>query len=138
MDITISLKDGIPIYRQIANQIRYMVASGILVPGEEISPIRALALTLSITPNTVVKAYAELEASAVIYKRRGAGTYISDERSPLAEQEKCKIIESRIDALLAEAQQLNFTEEELLRILKDRQTMMNGKNGKRAKEKNND
>jgi DNA-binding transcriptional regulator YhcF (GntR family) len=52
-----------------------MVASGMLMPGEEISPIRALALTLSVTPNTVIKAYEELGASAVIYQRRGAGLY---------------------------------------------------------------
>jgi GntR family transcriptional regulator len=86
MNITISLYDGVPIYRQIANQIRYLVASAILMPREDISSVRALALTLSVTPNTVVRAYAEPEASAVIYKRRGAGTYISDERSPPAEQ----------------------------------------------------
>jgi len=70
MDITISLKDGIPIYRQIANQIRYMVASGILMPREGISSGRTLALALSVTPNTIVNANAELEASAVIYKRQ--------------------------------------------------------------------
>jgi DNA-binding transcriptional regulator YhcF (GntR family) len=63
-----------------------MVASGILILGEEIFPVRTLTLTLSVTPNTEVRAYAELEASAVIYKRRGAGTCISDKRSPLTEQ----------------------------------------------------
>lgn len=103
MNICIGLKDGIPIYRQIANQTRHMVASGILIPREKISPVSTLALALSVTPNTVVKTYSTLEASAVFYKRRGAGTNISDERSPLAEREPCKIIETRIDRLLAEA-----------------------------------
>lgn len=135
MNITISLKDGIPIYRQIANQIRYMVASGILVPREEISPVRSLALNLSVTPNTVVKAYAELEASGVIYKRRGAGTYISEEQSPLADRERSRIIASHIDALLAEAHQLNFTPQELLEILKSRQKIIDDSNGPTEKEK---
>lgn len=138
MNITISLKDGIPIYRQIANQIRYMVASGILMPGEEISPVRSLALTLSVTPNTVVKAYAELETSGVIYKRRGAGTYISDQQSPLADRERSRIIEDRIDALLSEARQLNFTTKELDELLKSRQEIMDGGNRPSKKGKNND
>ena len=122
MNITIDTKDGVPIYRQIANQIRYMVASGILQPGEEISPVRTLALALNVTPNTVVKAYDELNTAGVIFKRRGAGTYISDEQSPLADRERRRIIETRIDALLAEAHQLDFNADDLLEILQRRQS----------------
>ena len=124
MNITINTKDGVPIYRQIANQIRYMVASGLLQPGEEISPVRTLALTVNVTPNTVVKAYDELEAAGVIFKRRGAGTYISDEQSPLADRERRRIIEARIDTLLAEAYQLDFNAEDLLELVKKRQAQL--------------
>ena len=124
MNITINSKDGVPIYRQIVNQIRYMVASGLLKSGEEISPVRTLALTLNVTPNTVVKAYDELEAAGVIFKRRGAGTYISDEKSPLAERERNRIIEARIDALLAEAHQLDFDASDLLELVMRRQELL--------------
>ncbi len=124
MNITINVKDGVPIYRQIANQVRYMVASGILRPGEEISPVRALALELNVTPNTVVKAYDELESLGVIYKRRGAGTYISDSAVTLADQERLRIIGQRIDALLAEAHQLNFSQQELDQLIEERRTEM--------------
>lgn len=124
MNITINMKDGIAIYRQIANQIRYMVASGLLQPGEEIAPVRTLALKLNVTPNTVVKAYDELEAAGVIFKRRGAGTYISDEQSPLANRERSRILEARIDALLAEAHQLDYSAEDILVLLKKRQTVL--------------
>lgn len=124
MNITISLKDGVPIYRQIANQIRYMVASGLLQPGEEISAVRALALKLNVTPNTVVKAYDELEAAGVVFKRRGAGTYISDEQTPLANRERVRIIENRIDTLLAESHQLNFSPDELLTLVRNRQAKL--------------
>lgn len=127
MNITINLKDGVPIYRQIANQIRYMVASGLLQSGEEISPVRTLALKLNVTPNTVVKAYGELEAAGVIYKRRGAGTYISDQESPLASKERQRIIEGRIDELLAEAHQLNYSTEELLQLIQQQQSKLSGK-----------
>ena len=127
MNITINTKDGVPIYRQIANQIRYMVASNLLQPGEEISPVRTLALALNVTPNTVVKAYDELQAAGVIFKRRGAGTYISDEQSPLADRERKRIIEARIDALLAEAHQLDFSAQDLLELIRDRQTQLGEK-----------
>lgn len=124
MNISINTKDGVPIYRQIANQIRYMVASGLLLPGEEISAVRTLALSLNVTPNTVVKAYDELEAAGVIFKRRGAGTYISDEQSPLAERERNRILESRIDSLLAEAHQLDFNSSDLLELIISRQKIL--------------
>lgn len=124
MNITINTKDGVPIYRQIANQIRYMVASNLLQPGEEISPVRTLALTLNVTPNTVVKAYDELQAAGVIFKRRGAGTYISDEQSPLADRERRRIIEARIDSLLAEAHQLDFSAGDLLDLVRQRQKLL--------------
>ena len=124
MNITIDTKDGVPIYRQIANQIRYMVASGILQSGEEISPVRTLALALNVTPNTVVKAYDELNSAGVIFKRRGAGTYISEEQSPLADRERRRIIQLRIDALLAEAHQLDFTADDLLGLIQQRQRLL--------------
>jgi GntR family transcriptional regulator len=124
MDITISLSDGVPIWRQIFNQIKYLMASGLLQPGEELPPIRTLALQLSVTPNTVVKAYGELEAAGLIHKRRGAGTYVSDVLSPLADRERLRIIEQRVDALLAEAHQLNFTADEVVRVLRERLAAM--------------
>ena len=92
MHIQISLQDGVPIYRQIVSQVKYMVASGQLLPEEELPPIRVLAKQLLVTPNTVVKAYRELEVDGVIYKRRGAGTYVSDSMSPLARKEQRKIL----------------------------------------------
>ncbi len=140
MNITINTKDGVPIYRQIANQIRYMVASDLLRAGEEISPVRSLALALNVTPNTVVKAYDELESAGVIFKRRGAGTYISDEQSPLADRERRRILEARIDALLAEAHQLDFNASDVLDLVRQRQEEL-GKtkqNKKTRSEKHND
>ena len=120
MDITINLADGVPIYRQIFNQVKYLVASGLLRPGEELPPIRTLALQLKVTPNTIVKAYHELEISGVIQKRQGSGTFVSDVRPQLAVRERRRVIEQRIDALLAEAHQLNFSGEEILRMVEER------------------
>jgi GntR family transcriptional regulator len=124
MDITISVTDGVPIYRQIVNQVKYLVASGLLQPGEELPPIRTLALQLKVTPNTIVKAYHELEISGVVHKRRGSGTFVSEGRLQLAIKERRRIVEQRIDALLAEAHQLNFSGDDILRMVRERKAAM--------------
>ena len=131
MDITISVSDGVPIYRQIVNQIRYMVASGLLQAGEEIPPIRTLALQLNVTPNTIVKAYGELESAGVVRKRRGAGTYIADGGSPLAERERTRILDKRVDALLAEAHQLDFCVEDVVQTVHKRADAMSSRSEQR-------
>jgi GntR family transcriptional regulator len=125
VDITINLTDGVPIYRQIVNQVKYLVASGLLQPGEELPPIRTLALQLKVTPNTIVKAYGDLEVSGVVHKRRGSGTFVSEGRpQQVALRERRRLIEQRIDGLLAEAHQLNFTTDDILRMVRDRRAAM--------------
>jgi len=124
MDIIIDLADGVPIYRQIVNQVKYLVASGLLQPGEELPPIRTLALQIKVTPNTIVKAYDELESSGIVHKRQGSGTFVSEGRQQMARRERQRIIEQRIDALLAEAHQLNFTADDILRIVRERRAAM--------------
>lgn len=125
MDIKINLVDGVPLYRQIVNQIRYMVATGVLAVGDELPPIRTLALELKVTPNTIVKAYGELEAVGVVRKRHGSGTFVSD-RGPsrLATKERRRIIEERIDALLAEARQLDFSLDDLFKAIQRRHALI--------------
>jgi GntR family transcriptional regulator len=125
VDITINLTDGVPIYRQIVTQVKYLVASGLLKPGEELPPIRTLALQLKVTPNTIVKAYGELEISGVIQKRQGSGTFVSEARAQqVALRERRRVIEQRIDSLLAEAHQLNFAAEDILRMVRERKAAM--------------
>jgi GntR family transcriptional regulator len=120
MHIHISPGDKLPIYLQIVTQVKYLVASGRLTPGEELPPIRVLAEQLLINPNTVARAYRELEQAGVVTKRRTAGTYVSDTGSPLARRERLKILTERIDALLAEAHQMNIDVEEVIGLLRQR------------------
>src|SRR5258707_2093836 len=96
MDIHISPSDGVPIYLQIVNQVKYLVASGRLAPGEELPPIRVLAEQLLINPNTVARAYRELETAGVVTKRRTPGTYVSEAASPLAPKDRLPILPYRI------------------------------------------
>ncbi len=109
---------------QIVTQVKYLVASGRLAPGEELPPIRGLAEQLLVNPNTVARAYLELEKAGVVTKRHGSGTYVSEEGSPLARREKLKILTQRGDALLAEAQQMGIGLEEMLKLLKQRHENM--------------
>jgi GntR family transcriptional regulator len=124
MYIHLSPNDGVPIYLQIVNQVKYLVASGRLPPGEELPPIRALAETLLINPNTVARAYRELELAGVVEKRRTTGTYVTDSGSPLARRERLKILTERIDALLAEARQMNFSSDEIVQLLRQRDRLL--------------
>ena len=125
MQIHISTQDGVPVYLQIVNQVKYLVAAGRLAPGEEVPSVRALAEQLVINPNTVARAYLELERAGVVVKRHGSGTYVSEEGSPLARKERMKILTQRADALLAEAQHMDVALDEVLALLKDRHKNLN-------------
>ena len=127
MQLHISPKDGVPIYRQIVNQVKYLVGSGRLVPGEELPPIRVLAEQLVVNPNTVARAYAELEHAGIVTKRHGSGTYVSDNGSPLKRAEKLKILAQRADALVAEARHLEVEISELLDVVRERHRAMQSK-----------
>src|SRR6266511_936066 len=124
MQIHLSAGDGVPLYLQIVNQVKYLVASGRLEPGEELPPIRALAEQLRINPNTVARAYRELEVAGVVTKRRTAGTYVSEAGSPLARQEQMRILAQRADALLAEARQMSVSTDEVIELIRERDAVM--------------
>jgi len=118
--IHINLTDGVPIYRQIVNQVKYLVASGRLGPGDDLPPIRVLAEQLLINPNTVARAYRDLETAGILTSRRGAGTYVSAQGSPLARKERVRIISERIDSLLAEAQQMDIGIDKVIDLVHSR------------------
>jgi GntR family transcriptional regulator len=133
VQLHISANDGVPIYLQIVNQVKYLVASGRLAPGEEMPAIRVLAERLLINPNTVARAYRELEVAGIVLKRRTAGTFVSDAGSPLARRERLKILTERIDALLAEAGQMNVNIDEIVKLMRERDEVM--RSAARAEEK---
>jgi GntR family transcriptional regulator len=124
MQIQISTSDGVPIYQQIARQVRYLIAAGRLQPGEELQPIRVLAEQLTVNPNTVARAYLELEHAGIVTKRHGSGTYVSEARSPLPQREKTKILAKRADALLTEARHLEVELSEIIKLLRERDGVM--------------
>ena len=120
MQIHISTSDGVPIYLQLVNQIKFLIASGRLSAGDELSPIRVLASQLLINPNTVARAYRELEHAGLVEKRRTAGTYVSDQGSPLVRRERVRILTERIDTLLADASHMEIPVEDVIQLIEQR------------------
>jgi len=132
MQIHVSPDDGLPVYKQIFNQVKYLVASGVLAPGEELPPIRALAEQLLINPNTVARAYRELEHAGIVFKRGTAGTYVSDAPSPFARRERLRVLRQRIDALLADAKHMDVEVEERKKLIDEREAIMRSEHKQKA------
>lgn len=120
MHIHISTQDGVPIYLQITRQIKHQIASGMLAPGQEMLSIRELAEKLLVNPNTVARAYRELETAGLVEKRRTAGTFVAEGASPLARREKLRVLSERLDGLLAEAHQMQVPLDDLIDLLHQR------------------
>ena len=120
MHVRVSANDGVPIYLQIVNQVKYLVAAQRLAPGEALPSVRRLAEQLVVNPNTVARAYRELETAGVLTTRRGAGVYVSEGGSPLARGEQTRILTERIDVLLAEARQMDVDLETLVELIHKR------------------
>jgi GntR family transcriptional regulator len=117
MQLHIQFQDGVPIYLQVMQQIKYLVASGRLQPGDELPSIRALAEQLVVNPNTIARAYRELEVAGVVEKRRTAGTFIAETGSPLARKERMKQLKERVDQLLVEAFQMGFELDDVIKLM---------------------
>ncbi len=124
MQIHISPSDGVPIYLQIVNQVKYLVSSGRLSAGEELPAIRTLAEKLIVNPNTVARAYRELEMAGIVVKRRTTGTYVSSAGTRLGRRDRRRIVSRRVDALLAEARQMDISLDELIDLLRERDLAM--------------
>ena len=124
MQIHISSNDGVPIYLQIVNQVKHLVGARRLAPGDELPPIRVLAQQLLVNPNTVARAYLELERAGVVAKRHGSGTYVSEAGSPLARRERLRILTQRADTLLTEAGHMDVELSEVISLLRERHEIL--------------
>ena len=120
MHLRISLEGGVPLYQQIVEQVKRMVAGGRLQPGGDIPPIRVLAEQLRINPNTVARAYLELQREGVIVTRQGSGTVVSGTRSPMPRRDKLKVLARTVDVLLTDASHLDVPLNDVIELVRDR------------------
>jgi len=108
---------GVPIYLQIVQQIRSAVATGVLEEGEELPSVRELAVELAVNPNTVAKAYRELQRDGVISVARGSGTYVSTTPPSISRAEAAERLRSAARRVAAEAYSLGASRGELIQVV---------------------
>ncbi len=120
--INLDAKSGVPFYRQIIHAIEHAVRFGKLLPGTRLPTIRELAVKLQINPNTIAKAYNELEIRGLVITQVGSGTYIADISAHLDEQElrrkAIEELEADIINLFDKANKLGVQRKDLMEIIK--------------------
>jgi GntR family transcriptional regulator len=120
MELRLNPTDGVPVYRQIVNQVKYLIAAGRLVAGQELPPIRVLAEKLVINPNTVVHAYAELAREGVVVSRHGSGTYVSEGGVRVGALEAELVLGPKVDSLLSDAAHLGVGLAGVIELVRER------------------
>jgi len=108
-----------PIYRQAVEQIKLMVVSGVLRPGDRMPSIRELAKSLKINPTTAAKIYNELAHAGVLTSRQGQGAFVSATTERLAPQEIRRIVAGHARRMLVEGLRLGLTREEINQIIEE-------------------
>ena len=114
IEFKLDLKSGVPFHRQIVDQIRYGIASDRLMPGEQLPTVRELAVHLSVNPNTVRKAYSELEILGILDTQQGTGTFVSHQQVEIGPDEKERMLRQICDELVARGNQYGFTLKEIV------------------------
>jgi GntR family transcriptional regulator len=114
VDLRIDPKSGVPFYRQIIEQVKYAIARGGLAPGDRLPTVRQLAVDLSINPNTVIRAYRELEMEKMIETQQGSGTFVGRERPEIDQLERLRMLDQILTEMLARAASYGLTLEEVL------------------------
>jgi GntR family transcriptional regulator len=115
MVFTVSQSTGQPIYAQIVQQVRHAVEIGVLKPGDSLPAIRALAEQLVVSPNTVVKAYSELEHGGVITLKPGSGAYVSPLPRGRSRADRLRTAQEKVRVLVQSLQDEGFSDEEIQR-----------------------
>ena len=120
MSFQLDSKSGVPIYRQIIEQVKYAIARGELEPGDRLPTVRQLAVDLSVNPNTVVRAYRELEIAGVLDTQQGSGTFVGKDRPEIDTLEQQRMLDQILTELLARASSYGFTLEDVFDGLRQR------------------
>jgi GntR family transcriptional regulator len=120
VEFKLDLKSGVPFHRQIVDQIRYGIASGRLLPGEQLPTVRDLAVRLEVNPNTVRKAYSDLEILGILDTQQGTGTFVGHQKIEIGDDEKNRMLQQVCDELVARGHQYNLTLKEIVEHLQRR------------------
>ena len=120
MKFAIDPRSGVPLYRQLIEQVKSSIARGGLRPGDQLPTVRQLAVELSINPNTVVRAYRELEIEGVLETHQGSGTFVGTKKPEIDRPERQRMLNQILTDLLARASTYGLTLEDVLEGLRQR------------------
>ena len=115
----LDLRSGVPVYRQLIDQVRAGIASGSLTAGDQLPTVRQLAVDLAINPNTVLRAYRELELGELLETQQGTGTFITQKKPRHDDVERERQLSQLVGEFLARAGAAGFTLEELMQQLRE-------------------
>ena len=118
--LMLDLHSGMPVYRQIMDQVRGGIASGALAAGDQLPTVRQLAVDLEINPNTVVRAYRELELGGLLETHQGTGTFISAQKMKRRDEHRDRQLAQIVSDSVARAGAAGFTLDELIEELRER------------------
>ena len=120
MEFAIDFKSGVPLYRQIIEQVKFGLARDNLAPGDQLPTVRQLAVDLSINPNTVIRAYRELEIEGTLETHQGSGTFVGTRKPEIDPLEKQRMLDQILTDLLARAFSYGLTLDDVLEGLRQR------------------
>lgn len=122
IQIQIDLKSGVPFYRQIIDQVKSAMSAGLLDPGDRLPTVRQLAVDLSINPNTVSRAYTELELTGLVETQLGSGTFVSHKDVSHDDVERRRMLDQLCQEFLSKASSYGFSLENILKNLEQRKS----------------
>ena len=115
----LDLRSGVPVYRQLIDQVLGAIASGTLHSGDQLPTVRQAAVDLEINPNTVIRAYRELEIRAVLTTHQGSGTFVSHEKVEPSAAERQRQLSQLVGDFVARAGAGGFTVREMIDRLEE-------------------
>jgi GntR family transcriptional regulator len=118
-EFRLDLRSGVPVYRQLIDQVRAAMASSTLNAGDQLPTVRQLAVDLAINPNTVLRAYRELELGGLLETQQGTGTFISQKKVKRDDAERARQLSQLVGEFLSRAGAAGFSAEELLKELRE-------------------
>ena len=119
LNISLDPTGGVPFYRQIILQVEMAIADGRLTAGSQLPTVRGLAVDLGINPNTVARAYNELEIRGIVNTQQGSGTFISDQKIEHSEVERKQALMRLVQSFLSSASSYGFSVSEIIEFLQE-------------------
>jgi GntR family transcriptional regulator len=116
----LDMQSGVPLYRQLIDQVQAAIATGVLAPGDQLPTVRQVAVDLEINPNTVMRAYREMEIRGIVDTQQGTGTFIAEQSITRDDVERSRGLEQLVEEFTARAGAGGFNLEEIITALRDR------------------